>query len=422
MSSAETERMAALHALLRPGSLLVESKTVPLLDRLTELGSQLFGTPICCITLVEKERQYFIGRAGLSVRATPREMSFCTHGIMPDAPTPFVVADTWKDSRFVNNPLVVDDIKIRFYAGSPLIHRETRQPVGMLCIISDKPRQLSAEEGAQLAAAADVVMDYLEQLSATPARALETPSIDDALERLSTRAAATPPATTPAAAARAADAPPAATPAATAPPATTASAASTAQQGHGNEQRLPCGTVETIPTLANAADFLEHGCGVAAVPKQLASTTPAVAAPTVATSSIAVSSLAPQLGKRTRVMLLPPMQPPVAVKCPGWCDLRVDIDHLRVVLHDALSHLGAPLKRPTTDDGFSFSFHLCAGLPEALHIVVSLFSAERTDGIDLKVRRLKGDTFVFHRFLRDLQTQLWLGLPEVPPEKLSCRR
>ena len=69
--------------------------------------------------------------------------------------------DTSKDVRFKNNPLVTGAPKIRFYAGVPLIALGG-QPLGTLCVLDRKPRQLRAEQKRALQILARHVMSQLE--------------------------------------------------------------------------------------------------------------------------------------------------------------------------------------------------------------------------------------------------------------------
>ena len=102
------------------------------LDRLARLTSVLFEAPIAMVSVVNSDRQCFIGRSGLDVSGTPREISFCAHVIAGQGV--FTVADAMPDIRFADNPLVIGEPHIRFYAGAPLVGAGGHN-LGALCII-----------------------------------------------------------------------------------------------------------------------------------------------------------------------------------------------------------------------------------------------------------------------------------------------
>nr|MDA3786514.1 GAF domain-containing protein [Deltaproteobacteria bacterium] len=112
-------------------------------DRLTRIAKRLFRVPIALVSLVDENRQWFKSVIGLSVSETSRDISFCGHAILGDEI--FIIPNTTKDERFADNPLVLDDPHIRFYAGYPLKAPNGRK-LGTLCILDQQPRDFTWED------------------------------------------------------------------------------------------------------------------------------------------------------------------------------------------------------------------------------------------------------------------------------------
>ena len=142
MIANEAARLKALHAYH-----ILDTDPEQAFDDLTLLASQVCGTPIALITLVDEKRQWFKSRVGIDVTQTERSISFCAHAI--EQPGLFVVPDTLSDRRFRENPLVVNDPHIRFYAGAPLLTRDG-DPLGTICVIDSMPRTLTEGQRAAL--------------------------------------------------------------------------------------------------------------------------------------------------------------------------------------------------------------------------------------------------------------------------------
>ncbi len=112
-------------------------------DRLTRLAKRMFDVPIALVSLVDENRQWFKSCIGLDVSETPRDISFCGHAIL--GTEIFLIANTEKDERFSDNPLVLNAPHIRFYAGCPLSYVDGSM-LGTLCIIDTKARDLTEDD------------------------------------------------------------------------------------------------------------------------------------------------------------------------------------------------------------------------------------------------------------------------------------
>jgi len=116
-------------------------------DRITRLVCRHFDIDTALVSIVYKEIQWFKSLQGLNACSTQREISFCGHAIISDEP--LVVENALLDPRFMDNPLVIDGPKIRFYAGQP-VHDSFGVRIGTLCAIHSAPRTFSQEDRQDL--------------------------------------------------------------------------------------------------------------------------------------------------------------------------------------------------------------------------------------------------------------------------------
>lgn len=149
----ETARLRTLRSLS-----ILDTPEEERFDRLTRLAKRMFDVPIALVSLVDENRQWFKSHEGLNVRETSRDISFCGHTILGNKT--FIITDTTKDERFADNPLVLNEPNIRFYAGCPLRYLDGSK-LGTLCIIDDNPRTLSGEDLDALKDLAELVESEL---------------------------------------------------------------------------------------------------------------------------------------------------------------------------------------------------------------------------------------------------------------------
>lgn len=112
-------------------------------DRLTRMARRVFNVPIAYVSLVDENRQWLKSCSGMNMSETPRNISFCGHAILGN--DIFIIPDATQDERFFDNPLVLNDPKIRFYAGCPLSALNGSK-LGTLCIVDQQPRHFSEED------------------------------------------------------------------------------------------------------------------------------------------------------------------------------------------------------------------------------------------------------------------------------------
>ena len=128
-------------------------------DRITDLVRTVLRVPMSTIALIDRDRQWFKSRAGVTATETPRSIAFCDRTIQAHAP--LVIEDAREHPMFRTNPLVTGEPRVVAYAGVPL-----RSPdgynIGTLCAIDVERRAFSAEQIDVLGKLAAIVVDELE--------------------------------------------------------------------------------------------------------------------------------------------------------------------------------------------------------------------------------------------------------------------
>jgi diguanylate cyclase (GGDEF)-like protein len=133
-------------------------------EKITTLVKSVLQVPICAVTLIDKDRQWFKAIQGIEIKQTSRQVAFCNHTIRGrDA---LVVQDATTDERFADNPLVTGAPQIRSYAGVPLVTPDGFN-LGALCVVDFKRRTFNEEQITLLKQFAELVVRELEARSAS---------------------------------------------------------------------------------------------------------------------------------------------------------------------------------------------------------------------------------------------------------------
>jgi signal transduction histidine kinase len=126
-------------------------------DDLCALAALICNVPVAIVNFIDDERQWFKSEIGLGCSAPPLSVSICRHALGSDYTE---LANLTHDARFVDHPLVVGAPHLRFYAGASL--KIEGQPVGTICILDFKPRELSEAQAKGLRTIATQIVTQIE--------------------------------------------------------------------------------------------------------------------------------------------------------------------------------------------------------------------------------------------------------------------
>lgn len=129
-------------------------------DFLTAMAADICGTPKALVSMILADKQQFLSNFGGTDREAPLDTAFCTHAILePD--DVLEVRDARLDPRFADNPVVLADSPVVFYAGVPLVN-DKGFPLGTLCVVAHEPKELSTAQRTGLVNLARQAMRILD--------------------------------------------------------------------------------------------------------------------------------------------------------------------------------------------------------------------------------------------------------------------
>ncbi|CAM3998894.1 GAF domain-containing protein [Pedobacter westerhofensis] len=129
------------------------------LQQIVELAANICNAPIALITFMDDKTQHIKFKVGTNVGEVPSQDTFCQYTV---AQKEFlIIPDASVDERVMNNPYVVQNPHVRFYAGSPLTTHDDDN-IGTLCVYDTQPRILTAMQEKMLQRLARQVTRLLE--------------------------------------------------------------------------------------------------------------------------------------------------------------------------------------------------------------------------------------------------------------------
>ena len=145
------------------------------LDAVCRTVASLFDMPSAEATLIDETTVWLIGCSGPGPSCWPRSVTVCSLTVQLGADEALVIQDLSQDPRFADNPFVVGEPHLRFYAGVPVALADGVN-VGTLCVLDHVPRRdFGSKEIAELHDLARIVEAYLR---------LRRSRIDEEKERL----------------------------------------------------------------------------------------------------------------------------------------------------------------------------------------------------------------------------------------------
>lgn len=158
MNVAEPTNEALRMEYLR-GYEILDTEPDPGLDSIVSLLSHSSQMSMALVSLVDEDRLWFKAATGVGdLREAPRENALCEHAIASNEL--FIVSDASEDERFRDNALVAGPPWIRFYAGAPLVVEKDIR-LGTLCVLDDKPAEVTEALVTALTTLRDAVVDRL---------------------------------------------------------------------------------------------------------------------------------------------------------------------------------------------------------------------------------------------------------------------
>lgn len=153
----EQRRLAVLRDLA-----ILDTPPEPAYDDIAQLAATACRSPIAAVNFVDAERHWtkaIVGAEGGQGSSVPADVSFCAATVATDGGV-LTLPDTAASPHWESHPLVSGHPFVGFYAGATI--SVSGQPVGVVCVFGDEPREISDQEQEALAALARQASTHLE--------------------------------------------------------------------------------------------------------------------------------------------------------------------------------------------------------------------------------------------------------------------
>ena len=123
---------------------ILDSKEEEDFDNLVKLAASICETEFAQINFIDSERQWTKAWYGIDIKEIPKEDSFCNHTIKKERDS-MVVSNALKDDRFKEREYVINNPKIRFYAGVNIKSNDGFN-VGTVCVFGTEAKEITEQQ------------------------------------------------------------------------------------------------------------------------------------------------------------------------------------------------------------------------------------------------------------------------------------
>jgi signal transduction histidine kinase len=158
------KRSVPLHKKERPAAhreyQMMDSGTGKEFRELAQLASEICHVPVSLVVIIDEEKKWFKTAADLPEREFAGYITLCSHAA--DHPSgSLVIPDLHKDKRFSDDPVIMGEPHIVFFAAVPLTNANGNS-LGTLCVFDNKPKTLTENQMSSLTILARQAVRILE--------------------------------------------------------------------------------------------------------------------------------------------------------------------------------------------------------------------------------------------------------------------
>lgn len=122
---------------------ILDSEEEDFYNELANLAASACSCPLAMVSFIDEKRLWFKAEKEMGKKEIARGNSICNYTILQKEI--LVINDASKDDRFAHLPDIAGGLKIKFYAGAPIITK-AGFVIGTVCVMDTIPKEISNEQ------------------------------------------------------------------------------------------------------------------------------------------------------------------------------------------------------------------------------------------------------------------------------------